>query len=258
MVKTENLKDTLAKVPLHRNTVEFLCYADYGLFTDPLYKLGGEKCTLPLPTYEALKGILASVYWKPTIIWVIDAVRVMNRIQTEAKGVRTLKISGGGDLSYYTYLKDCAYQVRAHFVFNLNRPELEGDRDENKHHNIAKRMIEKGGRRDVFFGARECQGYVGPCVFGENAGAYDSIPRIDFGMMYHGMTYPDEAPAGAPKGRLLIRYAPVTMKNGVIEFCPPDKCQKVRTVRGGEIKRFSAGEKNFSGVEKLYKEVCEA
>ena len=129
-----------------------------------------------------------SVYWKPTIIWYIDAVRVMNRITTEVKGMRPIKMSGGNDLAYYTYLKNCCYQVRAHFEFNYNRPELEADRDENKHHNIARRMIKKGGRRDTFLGTRECQGYVEPCVFGEGEGAYDDISRLDFGNMYHGIT----------------------------------------------------------------------
>ena len=40
-------------------------------------------------------------------MWVIDAVRVMNRVQTEGKGIRPIKMSGGNDLSYYTYLKTC-------------------------------------------------------------------------------------------------------------------------------------------------------
>ena len=123
--------------PQHPNIVEFTVTGDYGLFSDPVMRIGGEKCSYQIPTYEALKGILHSVYWKPTIIWYIDEVRVMNRIQTEVKGIRPIKYGGGNDLAYYTYLKDCCYQVRAHFEFNDNRPELEQDRNENKHHNIA-------------------------------------------------------------------------------------------------------------------------
>ena len=73
----------------------------------------------------------------------------MNRIQTEVKSIRPIKYNGGNDLAYYTYLKDCRYQVRAHFEWNMNRPELEKDRNENKHHEIAKKMIRKGGRRDI-------------------------------------------------------------------------------------------------------------
>ena len=157
----------------HKNIVEFEVWGDYALFSDPVMRIGGEKCSLQIPTYEALKGIVSSIYWKPTFIWVIDAVRVMNPIQTEVKGIRPIKYGGGNDLSYYTYLKDCRYRVRAHFVWNENRPELAGDRNENKHHNIAKRMIERGGRRDIFLGARECQGYVEPCVFEEGTSCYE-------------------------------------------------------------------------------------
>ncbi len=42
-------------------------------------------------------------------------------------------------------------------------------------------MIERGGRRDIFLGTRECQGYVEPCVFGEGEGAYDAFD-MDFGI----------------------------------------------------------------------------
>lgn len=84
------------------------------------------------------------------------------------------------------------YQVSAHFEWNKQRPELESDRDENKHHNIAKRCIRQGGRRDVFLGTRECQAYVEPCTFGEGKSAYDNYGEIDFGIMFHGFDYPDE------------------------------------------------------------------
>ena len=53
----------------HPNIVEFEVFGDYALFSDPLMRLGGEKCSYQVPTYEALKGILSSVYWKPTFIW---------------------------------------------------------------------------------------------------------------------------------------------------------------------------------------------
>ena len=124
------------------NIVEFEVTGDYGLFSDPIMRVGGEKASYQVPTYEALKGILMSVYWKPTLIWIIDEVRIMNRIQTEVKGVRPIKYyNDKNDLAYYTYLKNCRYQVRAHFEWNENRPELAEDRSENKHHQIAKRMI---------------------------------------------------------------------------------------------------------------------
>lgn len=152
------------------NIVELEVTGDYALFSDPVMRIGGEKTTMQIPSYEALKGILSSVYWKPTFIWYIDEVRVMNRIRTEVKGIRPIKYSGGNDLSFYTYLKDCRYRIKAHFEWNENRPELAADRNENKHHQIAQKMIRKGGRRDIFLGTRECQGYVEPCSFTEGEG----------------------------------------------------------------------------------------
>ena len=56
----------------HRNTVEFCVYGKSALFSDVLTRVGGEKYSYPIPTYEALKGILQSIYWKPTLIWYID------------------------------------------------------------------------------------------------------------------------------------------------------------------------------------------
>lgn len=236
---------------MHSNIVEFEVYGDYALFSDPIMRVGGEKCTYQVPTYEALKGILSSVYWKPTIVWIIDKVRVINPIQTEVKGIRPIKYTGGNDLSFYTYLKNCRYQVMAHFEWNENRPELIGDRNENKHHNIAKRMIEKGGRRDIFLGTRECQGYVVPCKFGEGEGHYDNIQELAFGLMYHGITYADEAFSEETKNCMTARFWYPKMQNGVINFLRPEKCPLYKKLRPMEMKIFSETDNNFIGLKEF-------
>ena len=170
-----------------RNAIEFQVYGRMALFTDPITKIGGERSSYSVPTYQALKGITESIYWKPTFYWVVDEVRVMNRIATQSRGVKPLKYGGGGnDLSIYKYLSDVCYQVRAHFEFNLHRKELAEDRDEHKHHNIARRMVERGGRRDIFLGTRECQGYVEPVNYGEGTGYYDNAGEMPLGTMFHG------------------------------------------------------------------------
>lgn len=233
---------------VHRNSVEFMVYGKYALFSDVLTRAGGEKCSYMIPTYEALKGILHSVYWKPTIVWVIDSVRIMNPIKTVRKGMRPIKCSGGNDLAYYTYLEDVCYQVRAHFVWNMNRPELAGDRNENKHHNIAKRMIERGGRRDIFLGTRECQGYVEPCVFGEGEGAYDNVD-MPFSLMYHGITYADEAENTEDMGKMTVRFWNPEMKRGVIDFIEPKCCEIKRHIHDMEIKSFGTDKKNFRPID---------
>ncbi len=232
----------------HPNIVEFQVSGDYALFTDPLTRIGGEKCSYQIPTYEALKGILHSIYWKPTLIWYIDTVRVMNPIQTEVKGIRPIKYqSSDNDLSYYTYLRNGVYQVRAHFEWNENRPELAGDRNENKHHNIAKRMIQRGGRRDIFLGTRECQGYVEPCVFGEGESAYQNR-EIAFGLMYHGITYPDESYSENTRGYMTARFWRPVMKDGVITFPRPEDCPIQKQIRPMGMKSFGKESGNFLGL----------
>ena len=171
-----------------RNQIEYCVSGNYALFSDPIARMGGEKFSYMLPTYQALKGITESIYWKPSIIWVVDEMRIMKPIRTESKNIRPISyVAPKNTLSVYTYLADVSYQVRAHFIFNENRrEELEQDFNENKHHNIAKRMVEKGGRRDIFLGTRECQGSVESCVFGEGESYYDHYGELEFGLMFHG------------------------------------------------------------------------
>lgn len=213
----------------YSNTVIFKVWGRYALFTDPLTRIGGEKYSYQVPTYEALKGILSSVYWKPTIVWFIDKVRVMKPIRTQPRGAKPIKYqSGRNDLSIYTYLADVEYQVQAHFDWNENRPDLAHDRNEHKHYCVAKRMLERGGRRDVFLGTRECQGYVEPCEFGEGKGFYDSYPgEMSFGLMFHGFDYPDEN----KPGEFWARFWEPKLDKGVIQFISPKECKTRKFVR---------------------------
>lgn len=227
------------------NQIECKVYGKNALFTDPLTKTGGEKFTYQVPTYQALKGIMESVYWKPTFIWKIDAVRIMKPIQTESKGIRPIKYSGGNDLASYTYLKDVEYRIRAHFEWNENRPDLAKDRNEHKHYEIAKRMVVRGGRRDIFLGTRECQAYVEPCVFEEGEGYYDNMD-LSFGIMVHGITYPDEAVREDEKGHMTTRLWNAQMKQGIIHFIEPEECEIRRILGTMEMKKFD--ENNFSGL----------
>lgn len=231
------------------NTVSFKVYGRKALFTDPLTRVGGEKSSYSVPTYEALKGVLESCYWKPTFTWLVDRVRVLNPIQTRAESMRPIIYGGGNTLAIYNYLSDVAYQVEGHFEWNLNRPELAQDRNENKHYFIAKRMIEKGGRRDIYLGTRECQGYVEPCEFGQGPGYYDDAPDMPLGCMVHGFNYGNSADGG----ELSVRLWQPVMKKGVIEFPRPEDCPIVRHLRDDTPTLFVPGE-NFSCCDALFEE----
>lgn len=210
-----------------RNRIDFKVTGRFALFTDPLTKIGGEKCSYHIPTYEALKGIAKSIYWKPTFIWVIDKVRVMRRIRSQSKSVKPLVFSGGNSLAIYTYLAEVEYQVQAHFEWNRHREDMAQDRIDGKHFSVAQRMIEKGGRQDIFLGTRECQGYVEPCTFGEGVGAYDDYGDLDYGLMFHGFDYPDETGTNELHSRF---WRPV-MQDGVVTFPKPEECTVRKLVR---------------------------
>ena len=228
------------------NDISFTVYGRYALFSDPVTRVGGEKCSYHIPTYEALKGIVKSIYWKPTLTWVIEKVRILRPFRTQTKGVKPIRpTTGGNDLSIYTYLADVAYQVKAHFVWNEHRPDLKQDRIEGKHYEIAKRMLARGGRQDIFLGTRDCQGYVEPCRFGEGPGAYDDLEELAFCLMFHGFDYPDETGNSSFGARF---WKPV-MRKGIIEFPSPDDASLLRKeIRPMKPKVFHPG-KNYAGCD---------
>lgn len=232
-----------------RNSIEFIVYGEYGLFTDPLTKLGGEKLTYQVPTYEAIKGICESIYWKPTIKYIVDEVKVLSPIQMESKGMRPIVYGGGNTLATYTYLKKPKYAVRAHFEFNEQRVDLTFDRNEHKHHNILKRSLEKGGRRDIYLGARECQGYVEPCVYDDLTSEYHEVAEINFGTMVHGINYPSET----GRDNLEIRLWTQRMEKGIIYFDRPEDCTLVRELGPSSVKHFDAN--SMMSADELWKEM---
>lgn len=233
-----------------KNSIQFKVWGRYALFTDPITKIGGERCSYHIPTYEALKGIVKSIYWKPTFIWYIDKVRVMKKIRTQTRGMKPIKMSGGNDLAIYTYLKDVEYQVLAHFEWNTFQTELENDRNDGKHYQIALRMLERGGRQDIFLGTRDCQGYVEPCKFGEGKGDYDDIDEISYGLMFHGFDYPDET----GKNELITRLWKPVLKKGIIEFIRPEQCEIRKFVRPMIPKKFGINQ-NLKSVNDEYNKI---
>lgn len=203
-------------------------YGDYALFTDPITKGGGEKFTYSVPTYAALVGITEAIYWKPTIKIIIDEVKIMRPIRTQTNGIRTLVGRGDentNDRSYYTYLVNVAYLVKFHFEWNKDREDLAADRNPVKHQEIILRTLDKGGRHDIFLGARECVGYVerlSKDIY-ENAQGYYAHESMTFGIMFHSFNYPQKTETATYK-KLESNFAQIVMKNGTIHFPRAEEC----------------------------------
>lgn len=136
---------------------------DYACFTRPELKV--ERVSYDVPTPGALEGLLKSIYWKPSIRYVIDRIIVFEAIdfanirRNEVKdkillsAVKSQMHGKGGNPCIYTaesrsqrasmVLKNVKYGIEFHFEVTGLKNERETD-SEKKHYNIIKRRLEKG------------------------------------------------------------------------------------------------------------------
>ncbi|NMA07371.1 MAG: type I-C CRISPR-associated protein Cas5 [Ruminococcaceae bacterium] len=218
-------------------------WGDYALFTDPMTKAGGEKYTYQVPTYQALKGIVEACYWKPVLYYVMDEVKIIKPIQTETHGIRAPLNNGKNDLNSYTYLKDVEYWIKFHFEWNENRQDMNDDRDEIKHREILIRSMKRGGRRDIFLGARECVGYVDYLTENKynNAKTAFENEKRSFGLQFHSFIYPDENEnIRGDEGPLISCFSNTLIEDGCIKYCRPEECSSHHELSSYKIKSFPA------------------
>lgn len=223
---------------------------DYALWTDPATKGGGERISYQVPTVQALQGICDAVYFKPTIRNVVDAVKVVNPVRFHSMGYRALYADLSAGLNYVTVLEDVEYLLKYHFEWNLNRDDLLQDRIMKKHEAIAERSLKRGGRRDVFLGAREFLGYVEAIDKDEylKEKTFYSESDLDLGNIFHSFIYPhsEDEP-------LKSLFTHTYMKDGIIEFKTQEQCEIVNTLSSYTFK----GHKSVVSVDEELKEYGE-
>lgn len=148
-------------------------WGDYALFTRPEMKV--ERVSYDMITPSAARGLIEAIYWKPSIVWKIDRIHVLNPIvftnirrnEVSSKilassvlsvmsGARQpLLINTSSDIQQRAslVLKDVRYIVEAHFELTSRAGEQE---DEKKHYNIALRRMRAGQYFHMpCFGCRE-------------------------------------------------------------------------------------------------------
>ena len=59
-----------------------------------------------------------------------------------------------------------------------------------------------------------------------------------FGIMVHGITYPDEASREEEKGKMTVRLWNAQMKDGIIHFPRPEECEIRHVLRDAKQKKF--------------------
>ncbi|MEE6716756.1 type I-C CRISPR-associated protein Cas5c [Schleiferilactobacillus harbinensis] len=214
--------------------VQFRVAGNRALFSDPVFRVGGERASYMVPTEEALIGITSSIYWKPSIRWIIDKVCVLNRIAMESVSVKPRNFINGWNvsgkqrakeasskplntLSSFAYLQEPAYNVYAHFEFSKD-PLYANDHNVLKHYNMFAQSLRHGGRFDVFLGTRECPAYVTDIQEDEESYYKEFKDPMDLGFMFNRFvypTYPDNLISDAPIGKTIMH---VVMNQGDIDF----------------------------------------
>lgn len=222
---------------------------DYALFCRPEMKV--ERVSYDVPTPSALEGLLKSIYWKPSIKYVIQKIVTFNPIKFTnirrnevANKISFSKVksqmNGNGSAEIYIseersqrasmLLKDVKYGVE--FSFELTNIKNDNEKNidaEAKHYNIIKRRLEKG------------QCFQAPCLgchefpvrkiylvedFNLNEVSQELKGDIDLGFMLYGLKFKDggipinndwENPIFSDQADALY-YRP-HMINGVIDVC---------------------------------------
>lgn len=182
-------------------------WGDYALFTRPEMKV--ERVSYDVITPSAARGIIESIYWRPTIRWVIDKIHVCNPIEFTnvrrnevkskilASNVRSvmggvhkeLYINTSADIQQRAslLLKNVRYVLEVHF--ELTEKAGESDTVE-KHYNIILRRLRKGQCfQPPCFGCREFPANFRLYEEDQVQTAYSGTK--DLGFMLYDMDYSD-------------------------------------------------------------------
>ena len=165
-------------------------------------------------------------------------------------GYRALYADLSAGLNYVTVLEDVEYLLKYHFEWNLNRDDLLQDRIMKKHEAIAERSLKRGGRRDVFLGAREFIGYVEAIDEDEylKEKTFYSGSDLDLGNIFHSFIYPNNE-----EGKLKSLFTHTIMKDGIIKFKSQDECE----IRNALSSYTFKGHKGVVSVDEELKEYGE-
>lgn len=200
--------------------VKIRAWGNYACFTRPELKV--ERVSYDIMTPSAAKGFIDSIYWKPSIEWVIDRITVLKPIRfinfnrNEINRITSLRnvLSNKEDRIYVDnskfraqrstlLLTDVDYVIEAHFEFT-------GDEDNNsdKHHSIITQRASKGKCHNIpYFGLKEL---VANFELLTDTPESELNGEIDLGLMLHSIDFKSGNP----------RFFRAIMKDGVVNIPP--------------------------------------
>lgn len=204
-------------------------WGDRALFSRPELKV--ERYSYDVMTPSAARGLIESIYWHPSIRYVIDRIHVLNEIaftsvrRNEVQSKASLSsmrsfVQGGGGLPHIdrrrdicqrasTVLRDVHYVIDAHFEMT----EKAGLADNpGKVKDILTRRLRKGQcYAQPYLGCREFPAYVRLYEGeGDPRGFYSDEDSRNLGIMLYDMDYSD------PKDIVPMFFRAV-MRHGVVD-----------------------------------------
>lgn len=204
-------------------------FGNKALFSRPELKV--ERYSYDIPTPSALVGLVESIYRHPGMKYVIDRVKVINRIERISVKRNELKskisadkvrkvLEGKKELLYLDRSQDIAMRNSSiltnveyivEFHFELVPEKMHENDSEAKFASIINRRIEKGQcYKQPYFGCREFPAYFEKAT-GNEVSYYENEGEKDFGLMLYGMDYSD------PQHYVPMFFNAV-MKDGIVEM----------------------------------------
>ncbi len=216
--------------------IKLKVWGEYACFTRPEMK--AERVSYDVITPSAARGILEAIHWKPAIKWVIDKIRVLNKI--EFTNIKRNEVSGkipegkikqamkGEEVKLYQsinddrqqraslVLKNVAYIIEAHFKMTSKAGTTDS---EEKHYNMFLRRAREG----------QCfhRPYLGCREFPANFELIEDESKIpmpapelkgekDLGWMLYDLEFKNEKEIGVYE-EITPKFFRVEMKDGVID-----------------------------------------
>lgn len=208
-------------------------WGDYACFTRPEMKV--ERVSYDVITPSAARGILDAIYWKPSIRWVIDGIRVLNEInfdnvrrnEVEKKVVTPSKAAMEGQVVPALHLatqenhqqratlllRDVAYVIEAHFEMT---GKAGSDDTKEKHYNIALRRLRRGQcYHRPYLGCREFPAFFSLIETDQVPDSfYSDHGKMDLGWMLNDIDFDNNRTAQFFRTEMIDGYITVPIRTG--------------------------------------------
>ncbi len=168
---------------------------DYACFTNPGLKV--ERCTYPVMTPAAARGILEAIYWKPQFRWEIREIKVLKPIKQisimrneieDRQNKEPIIIERKRQQRTSLILKDVEYVITADLVLKEGINNIEGYISQ-----FARKFENGQCHHTPYLGTREFAAWFESATGDEEAEPNAKIEKLSIGQMLFDSAYIEDA-----------------------------------------------------------------